>query len=110
MESPALAKVVTRQFQKTEVHCYAPKQPGSLIIMVGKRDAKEQIFSGISRACAELGPNWLERAVATIAYLCRHQGEHTIGGSPSVAVCTRNELMYWPFVVIEDKRTCAGSM
>jgi hypothetical protein len=106
--SPALAKIVTRPSEKTEVHCYAPKQPGSLILMVGQRDAKEQIFSAIQRAFEELGSHWIERAVGTIAYLCQHEGEHTIGGAPSVAICTRDGPMYWPFVVIDGKTYLRG--
>lgn len=106
--SPALAKVVTRPSHKTEVHCYAPKQAGSLIVMVGQREAKEQIFSAISRAFAEPRPHWLQPAVATVAYLCQHEGEHTIGGAPSVATCTRDGTIYWPFVVIDGKTYLRG--
>jgi hypothetical protein len=101
--NPAIAKIGTKPSCKTEVHVYAPKQPGSLIVMVGQRDAKEQIFSAICRAFAETGSNWIERAVSTIAYLCEHEGERTIGGAPSVAVCANDGTLYWPFVELDGK-------
>ena len=106
--SPVLAKVLTRPSEKTEVCCYAPKQAGSLVVMVGQPDAKEQISSAISRALAAPGPHWMERAVATVAYLCEHEGEPTIGGAPSVAFCPRDGTMYWPFVIINGRTHLRG--
>jgi hypothetical protein len=106
--SPAVAKIITRPNARTEVHCMAPKQRGSLILMVGQQDAKEQIASTISRAFVEGHQHWAERAAGTIWYLCRHEGTPVIGGAPSVAVCARGENLYWPFVVIEGRTFLRG--
>lgn len=106
--SPALAKVVTRPFQRTEIHCYAPRQRGSLVAMVGQPDAKEQIASAAARAFVEPGQHWAERAAATIWYLSQHEGTPAIGGAPSVAICSRDEAMFWPFVVVGERTYLRG--
>lgn len=106
--SPALAKVTTLPASRTVVHCCAPKQQGSLIMMVGQQDAKDQIASAIARAFGEGRQHWAERAAGTIWYLCKHEGVPTIGGAPSVAVCERGGNLYWPFVVVDDRTFLRG--
>jgi hypothetical protein len=105
---PAVAKVITRPAERTEVHCFAPKQRGSLVLMVGQKDAKEQIASAVSRAFVEGRQHWAERAAGTIWYLCKHEGAAVIGGAPSVAVCARDENLYWPFVTIDGRTFLRG--
>jgi hypothetical protein len=105
--SPALAKVLTRASEKTEVHCWAPKRPGSLVAMVGQPNAKEQIAAAMSRTFEESG-RWIERATATILYLSKHDGEPTIGGGPGVAVCHRQGVLHWPFVIADGRTYLRG--
>jgi hypothetical protein len=105
--SPALAKVRTRASEKTVVDCWAPKQPGSLIAMVGQPSAKEQVAASISRMFLESG-HWVERAAATIPYLSKHEGEPAIGGGLAVAVCQREGVLHWPFVVVEGRAYLRG--
>lgn len=97
---PALAKVLTRPSGKTEVNLWLPKQPGSLVAMVGQAAAKEQVAAAIARTFLETG-RWVERAAATIWYLSKHEGEPKIGGGPAIAVCHRAGVLQWPFVVVE---------
>jgi hypothetical protein len=106
--SPALAKVITRRNERTEVHCYAPKQRGFLVAMVGQSKAKEQIASAVSRAFVEARQHWIERAAATIWYLSKHEGMAAIGGAPSIAVCSRGKDLYWPFVVVDGRTYLRG--
>ncbi|HEX4334531.1 MAG TPA: hypothetical protein VH062_01385 [Polyangiaceae bacterium] len=106
--TPALAKVTTAPSRRAEVHLYAPKRFGSLILMVGRADAKEQIFGAIARDLRESGARWIAKAVGTIAYLCEHEGERTIGGAPSVAVCSQAGPVYWPLVVDGDRTYLRG--
>lgn len=106
--NPALAKVVTGPSRRAEVHVYAPRVSGSLFLFVGKSDGKEQIFSSVGHALREGGNEWLQRAVGTIAYLCEHEGERTIGGSPAVAFCERGGILHWPFVVMGERTYLRG--
>lgn len=106
--TPALAKVWTGPRRRAEVHVYAPRFTGSLFLFVGQRDGKEQIFSSVGQALQEGGQHWVQRAVGTIAYLCEHEGERTIGGAPAVAICTRNEVMHWPIVVMGNRTYLRG--
>jgi hypothetical protein len=105
---PALAKVWTGPQRRAEVHIYAPRFAGSLFMLVGQRDGKEQIFSSVTQAFLEKSQHWVERAVGAIAYLCEHEGERSIGGAPAVALCNRNEAMYWPVVVMGDRTYLRG--
>jgi hypothetical protein len=106
--TPALAKVWTGPSRRAEAHIYAPKSTGSLFLFVGQREGKEQIFSSVGQALREGGPHWVQRAVGTIAYLCEHEGERTIGGVPSVAVCSRHEPMNWPLLVMGNRTYLRG--
>jgi hypothetical protein len=109
--SPALAKILTRKGARTEAYCYAPKRRGSLIAMVGQQDAKEQLAATVSRAFKEGRQHWaqwLGRAAATIWYLAKHEGVPSIGGTPSVAVCSPREDIFWPLVVIGGRKYLRG--
>jgi len=106
--SPALAKVSTSPHEKAIAHMYAHKQPGSLVVLVGQPGAKHQICAALEQAFGEPGPHWIQRAVATIQYLCQHEAERTIGGAPSVATCTRDGPVQWPFVVVDGKTYLRG--
>jgi hypothetical protein len=105
---PALAKVITGPTKRAEVHFYSHQFTGSLFLFVGQRDGKEQIFSSVAQALKEGGQHWMQRAIGTIAYLCEHEGERTIGGAPAVAVCTSNGVMHWPIVTIGKRRYLRG--
>jgi len=106
--TPALAKVRTWPSRRAEVHIYAPRFTGSLFLFVGQREGKEQIISSVGQALREGGQHWVRRAVGTIAYLCEHEGEPTIGGAPSVAVCSRDQPMHWPIVVMGNRTYLRG--
>lgn len=105
---PALAKVITRPARPSEVHIYAHKAPGSLFLFVGQREGKEQIFAAVGQALKVGGDDWINRAIGTIAYLCEHEGEHTIGGAPSVALCPHQGVLHWPFVVMNNRTFLRG--
>lgn len=105
---PALAKVLTEPSRRTVTHIYAPKFAGSLFLFVGQREGKEQIFSSVGRALREGGHHWVQRAIGTIAYLCEHEGERTIGGAPSAAVGSRDEPMHWPILVMGNRTYLRG--
>jgi hypothetical protein len=105
--NPALAKVVTRRSERAVVYLYAPKQAGSLVLMVGQQSAKEQIAAAAARAFAS-GESWMERATSTIWYLSKHEGEPTIGGGPSVAMCPRDGVVYWPVVTVDERTYLRG--
>ncbi|MBI3202062.1 MAG: hypothetical protein HYZ29_11010 [Myxococcales bacterium] len=105
---PALAKVFTGPSRRAEVHLYSHRHSGSLMLFVGQRDGKEQIVSSVRRALQDGGPHWVERAVGAIAYLCEHEGEHAIGGAPSVAICRRGGVLHWPVVVMGDQTFLRG--
>jgi len=105
---PAIAKVTTRPSAKAEVHIYAHKVPGSLFLFVGQREGKEQIFLAVRRAFESGRGDWLERAVGTIAYLCEHNGQSTIGGSPAVAVCSFPGVLHWPILVMDNRTYLRG--
>lgn len=105
---PALAKVVTRPTKPSEVHIYAHKVPGSLFLFAGQREGKEQIFAAVGQALKAGGDDWINRAIGTIAYLCEHEGERTIGGGPAVAICPQQGVLYWPFLVMNNRTFLRG--
>ncbi len=75
--------------------------------MVGQAGAKAQVAASMSRTFQESG-SWVARATATILYLSKHEGEPTIGGAPSVAVCQRQGRIEWPFVVVDGRTYLRG--
>jgi len=105
---PALAKVCTGPSRRAEVHVYAHQAAGSLFLFVGQREGKEQIFSAVGRALEFGAGDWIQRAVGTIAYLCEHEGERTIGGAPAVAFCAREGVLQWPLVVMNERTYLRG--
>jgi hypothetical protein len=106
--SPALAKVRTRLGERTEVYIYAPKQQGSLVMMVGQKDAQKQVAAAITRTLAERRNDWASRAASTIWYLSKHEGEPTIGGGLTLAACERGRNIYWPFVTVDGRTYVRG--
>jgi hypothetical protein len=106
--NPAMAKIITRPGEKTEAYLVAQTQPGALVMMVGKSDAKAQIAAALNESFAAPGLGWADRAAGTIWYLCQHDGEPNIGGGLSVGVCPADEVMYWPVVGVGDRTFLRG--
>ena len=106
--NPALAKIVSAPGRDTAVFVLAQTQPGVLLTLVGQSDAKEQIVSAMVRSLTERVETWMARAAGTIWYLCRHEGERTIGGGISLMACAPGEPAYWPFVEVDGKRYWRG--
>ena len=45
---------------------------------------------------------------STIWYLSKHEGEPSIGGGPSVALCPRDGAVHWPFVTVDGRTYLRG--
>lgn len=105
--TPALAKVTTRRAQDTVLLFYGHEGPGALVAFVGQRDGKQQIASALEASFQGESTEWFERAVGTLWYLARHEGEPTIGGAPSVGM-SLGANVFWPFVAIDDRYYLRG--
>jgi hypothetical protein len=101
--SPSAARVISKPHERTQVYIYAPVRRGSMIVMVGQPDAKEQLWSALHRVFAESPGRWFEKLAGTIHYLCKHEGVRSIGGAPSIAVCSIDETMFWPFISVDSR-------
>jgi hypothetical protein len=97
---PALAKVISRRGERTEVHLYTHGQPGPLIMLTGRPEGKRQVVLSLKRAFAEDQDQWPARVASSIWYLGQHQGVPSIGGGVALARCVHGGPMVWPRVEV----------